>query len=127
MTWPQGWRPRRREWTSTYTTPVQHNNPMEPHAAIAAWDDAGLTIWDSTQGPSADRDTIAATLGLPPEQVRVISPHVGGGFGSKGTTRPHAILAALAARESGPAGQGGAEQAADVHADRAPDADDPAA
>jgi xanthine dehydrogenase YagR molybdenum-binding subunit len=86
----------------TYTTPVQHNNPMEPHAAIAAWDDAGaLTIWDSTQGPSADRDTIAATLGLPPEQVRVISPHVGGGFGSKGTTRPHAILAALAAREVG--------------------------
>jgi xanthine dehydrogenase YagR molybdenum-binding subunit len=86
----------------TYTTPVQHNNPMEPHAAIAAWDDAGaLTVWDSTQGPAADRDTIAATLGLPPQQVRVISPHVGGGFGSKGTTRPHAILAALAAREVG--------------------------
>ena len=86
----------------TYTTPVQHNNPMEPHAAIAAWDDAGaLTVWDSTQGPSADRDTIAATLDVPPEQVRVISPHVGGGFGSKGTTRPHAILAALAARETG--------------------------
>jgi xanthine dehydrogenase YagR molybdenum-binding subunit len=84
----------------TYTTPVQHNNPMEPHAAIAAWDEEGaLTVWDSTQGPTADRDTIAAVLGLPPEQVRVISPHVGGGFGSKGTTRPHAILAALAARE----------------------------
>ena len=86
----------------TYTTPAMHNNPMEPHAAIAAWDPAGvLTIYDSTQGPSADRDTIAAALGLPPEQVRVISPHVGGGFGSKGTTRPHAILAALAAREVG--------------------------
>ena len=40
-------------------------------------------------------------LGLPPEQVRVISPHVGGGFGSKGTTRPHAILAAIAARAVG--------------------------
>jgi xanthine dehydrogenase YagR molybdenum-binding subunit len=86
----------------TYTTPVQHNNAMEPHAAIAAWDEAGaLTVWDSTQGPAADRDTIAAVLGLPPERVRVISPHVGGGFGSKGTTRPHAILAALAAREVG--------------------------
>jgi len=86
----------------TYTTPVQHNNPMEPHAAIAAWDEAGaLTVWDSTQGPTADRDTIAAVLDLPPERVRVISPHVGGGFGSKGTTRPHAILAALAAREVG--------------------------
>ena len=82
-----------------YTTPVQHNNPMEPHAALAAWGpDGRLTVHDSTQGPSADRDTIAQVLGLPPERVRVIAPHVGGGFGSKGTTRPHAILAALAAR-----------------------------
>ena len=86
---------------ATYTTPATHNNPMEPHAAMAVWDCAGaLTIYDSTQGPSADRDTIAAALGLPPERVRVISPHVGGGFGSKGTTRPHAIVAALAARAS---------------------------
>jgi xanthine dehydrogenase YagR molybdenum-binding subunit len=83
----------------TYTTPVQHNNPMEPHAAMAAWDaDGGLTVWDTTQAPSGDRDMIASVLGLPAEQVRVISPHVGGGFGSKGATRPHAILAALAAR-----------------------------
>jgi xanthine dehydrogenase YagR molybdenum-binding subunit len=86
----------------TYTTPVQHNNPMEPHAAIASWDDAGvLTVYDSTQGPSADRDTIAAVLGLEPGRVRVVSPHVGGGFGSKGTTRPSAILAAMAARAVG--------------------------
>jgi len=86
----------------TYTTPAMHNNPMEPHAAMAVWDsDGALTVYDSTQGPSADRDTIAAALGLPPERVRVVSPHVGGGFGSKGTTRPHAILAALAARAVG--------------------------
>jgi xanthine dehydrogenase YagR molybdenum-binding subunit len=91
----------------TYSTPVQHNNPMEPHAAIASWDTAAnhgggvLTVYDSTQGPAADRDTIAAVLGLDPGQVRVVSPHVGGGFGSKGTTRPHAILAAVAARAVG--------------------------
>jgi xanthine dehydrogenase YagR molybdenum-binding subunit len=86
----------------TYTTPAQHNNPMEPHAALASWDAGGnLTVYDSTQGPSADRDTIARVLGLAPARVRVISPHVGGGFGSKGTTRPHAILAALAARAAG--------------------------
>ncbi|HEX9042129.1 MAG TPA: xanthine dehydrogenase family protein molybdopterin-binding subunit [Trebonia sp.] len=86
----------------TYTTPVQHNNAMEPHAAIASWDEAGvLTVYDTTQGPSADRDTIADVLGLAAGQVRVISPHVGGGFGSKGTTRPHAILAAVAARAAG--------------------------
>jgi xanthine dehydrogenase YagR molybdenum-binding subunit len=87
---------------ATYTTPVQHNNPMEPHAAIASWDSAGmLTVYDSTQGPSADRDTIAAVLGLDPGRVRVVSPHVGGGFGSKGTTRPPAIMAAIAARAVG--------------------------
>jgi xanthine dehydrogenase YagR molybdenum-binding subunit len=87
---------------ATYTTPVQHNNPIEPHASLAVWDDdGGLTVYDSTQGASADRDTIAAVLGLPAERVRVIAPHVGGGFGSKGTTRPPAILAALAARAVG--------------------------
>jgi xanthine dehydrogenase YagR molybdenum-binding subunit len=88
--------------SATYTTPVQHNNPMEPHAAMAAWgDDGSLTVWDTTQGPTADKDMIASVLGLPPERVRVISQHVGGGFGAKGTTRPHAILAALAARATG--------------------------
>ncbi|MER6951272.1 xanthine dehydrogenase family protein molybdopterin-binding subunit [Nonomuraea sp. NPDC000554] len=86
----------------TYTTPVLHNNPMEPHAALAVWfEDGGLTVFDSTQGVSADRDTIARTLGLAPEQVRVVARHVGGGFGAKGTTRPHAILAALCARAVG--------------------------
>jgi xanthine dehydrogenase YagR molybdenum-binding subunit len=87
---------------ATYTTPTQHNNPMEPHAAMAVWDaGGGLTVYDSTQGPSADRNTIAKALGLPRDRVRVISRHVGGGFGSKGTTRPHAVLAALAARAVG--------------------------
>jgi xanthine dehydrogenase YagR molybdenum-binding subunit len=75
---------------------------MEPHAALAVWaDDGDLTVYDSTQGASADRDAIATVLGLPPVRVRVISPHVGGGFGSKGTTRPNAILAALAAKAVG--------------------------
>jgi xanthine dehydrogenase YagR molybdenum-binding subunit len=86
----------------TYTTPALHNNPMEPHAAVAVWEaDGALTIYDSTQGPSSDRDTIAETLGLAPGRVRVISHHVGGGFGSKGTTRAHAIVVALAARAVG--------------------------
>jgi xanthine dehydrogenase YagR molybdenum-binding subunit len=83
----------------TYTTPPEHNNPMEPHAAVALWDSSGaLTIYNSTQGASTDAAMIAATLGLPQDRVRVVAPHVGGGFGSKGTTRPHAIVAALAAR-----------------------------
>jgi xanthine dehydrogenase YagR molybdenum-binding subunit len=86
----------------TYTTPVLHNNPMEPHAAVALWDAEGrLLIYDSTQGPTPDRDTIARVLGLPAARVHVVSRHVGGGFGSKGSTRPHAVLAAVAARAVG--------------------------
>ncbi|HEX2104699.1 MAG TPA: xanthine dehydrogenase family protein molybdopterin-binding subunit [Solirubrobacteraceae bacterium] len=82
----------------TYTTPAEHNNPLEPHATLAVWRDGGLTLYDSTQGAPRARDTIAAVFDLPPERVRVISPHVGGGFGSKGTPRPTAIAAALAAK-----------------------------
>jgi xanthine dehydrogenase YagR molybdenum-binding subunit len=86
----------------TYETPSFHNNPMEPHASLAVWDgDGNLTVYDSTQGSSSTRTAIAKALGLPRETVRVVSPHVGGGFGSKGTVRPQAILAALAARAVG--------------------------
>jgi xanthine dehydrogenase YagR molybdenum-binding subunit len=85
----------------TYTTPVMHNNPMEPHATIAMWTGDDLTVYESSQGASASRDIVAQTLGLPPEQVRVVARHVGGGFGSKGTPRPNVILAAIAARAAG--------------------------
>ena len=81
-----------------YTTPAFHNNPMEPHATIAIWEAGDLTLHDSSQGAPMARDTVAQVFGLPPERVRIISPHVGGGFGSKGTPRPNAILAALAAK-----------------------------
>jgi xanthine dehydrogenase YagR molybdenum-binding subunit len=83
---------------ATYTTPAQHNNPMEPHATVAAWHDGDLTLYESTQGAPTARNAIAKVLGLPPERVRVISPHVGGGFGAKGMPKPTAIVAALAAR-----------------------------
>ncbi|ACZ86664.1 xanthine dehydrogenase family protein molybdopterin-binding subunit [Streptosporangium roseum] len=86
---------------AVYSTPAEHQNPMEPHATIAAWDGDGLTLHDSTQGASAVRDTVAALFGMPPANVRVISPHVGGGFGSKGTPHPHLVLAALAAKQVG--------------------------
>ena len=85
----------------TYTTAATHNNPMEPHAAIAEWQDGQLVMHDSTQGPSVARDTLAGVFGVPAERVRIISPHVGGGFGSKGTPRPQAVLAAIAAQATG--------------------------
>jgi xanthine dehydrogenase YagR molybdenum-binding subunit len=81
-----------------YTTPMEHHNPLEPHATVAHWHGDRLTLYDSTQNVFGVRDTVAKTLGMPEENVRVVSPFVGGGFGSKGSTWSHVILAALAAR-----------------------------
>src|SRR5699024_7775164 len=83
---------------AVYTTPLEHNNPMEPHTTVARWDDDELTLWLSTQGAHPARDMIAPILGLGPEQIRIISPHVGGGFGSKGMPHADLMLTALAAR-----------------------------
>jgi len=83
------------EW---YTTPAEHNNAMEPHATVALWDAGGLTLYDSTQGAYRAAQPIAEAFGLDPKRVRVLSEHVGGGFGSKGTPRPHVVLAAMAAK-----------------------------
>ncbi|MFE9581475.1 xanthine dehydrogenase family protein molybdopterin-binding subunit [Nocardia sp. NPDC006044] len=89
----------------TYTTPIEHNNPMEPHACIAIWHPEGanpaVTLYDSTQGVHTVRKTLAPLFGLEPGQLRVIAPHVGGGFGSKGAPHAHNVLALLAARRSG--------------------------
>ncbi|HEX4329404.1 MAG TPA: xanthine dehydrogenase family protein molybdopterin-binding subunit, partial [Burkholderiales bacterium] len=81
-----------------YGTPMQTHNAMEPHATLAVWQGDQLTIHDSTQGISGARKTVAKTLGIEPGQVRVISPFVGGGFGSKGSVWSHVLLAAMAAR-----------------------------
>jgi aerobic carbon-monoxide dehydrogenase large subunit len=71
--------------------------PLEPRAVAAqAGDDGRLTVWLSTQTPHQDRDGIAMTLGLAPEQVRVIAPDVGGGFGGKGLDVEDVLLAWLA-------------------------------
>jgi xanthine dehydrogenase YagR molybdenum-binding subunit len=85
----------------TYTTAMYHNNPLEPHATTAVWDGSGrghLTLWDSTQGVHPARATVRKVLGLDEEQVRVVCPYVGGGFGSKGTPHVNVVLAAMAAR-----------------------------
>jgi xanthine dehydrogenase YagR molybdenum-binding subunit len=83
---------------ATYTTPMCHHNPMEPHTGIAIWKDNQLTLYCSTQGVHMTRSLVARALGLDPKRVRVISPHVGGGFGSKVYPTAYAILAAMAAQ-----------------------------
>ncbi len=86
---------------ATYTTPVEHHNPMEPHATIAAWDGDRLTVWTSTQGIGGAQTTLSALFGIDKANVRVLCPFVGGGFGSKGSTWPPATLAAMAAKVVG--------------------------
>jgi xanthine dehydrogenase YagR molybdenum-binding subunit len=85
----------------TYTTPVEHHNPMEPHATIALWDGDRLTVYSATQGIDASQKALATIFGLKADQVRVICPFVGGGFGCKGVTWPHVALTAMAARQLG--------------------------
>jgi xanthine dehydrogenase YagR molybdenum-binding subunit len=83
---------------ATYTTPIEHHNPMEPHATIARWDGDRLTVWTATQGISGAQQSLAALFGIDSSNVRVICPYLGGGFGCKGNTWPPAVLAAMAAR-----------------------------
>jgi xanthine dehydrogenase YagR molybdenum-binding subunit len=83
---------------NTYITPLQNHNPMEPHATLAWWDGDKLTVYDSTQYITGDRATLANTFSLPPDNVHVMNPYVGGGFGSKGSTWSHVVLCAMAAR-----------------------------
>ena len=82
----------------TYTTPMEHHNPLEPHGTVAEWDGDTLTLHDSTQYVSGVRETVAKTFGIDEGKVRVISPYVGGGFGTKGSVWSHVALAAMAAK-----------------------------
>ena len=83
---------------AVYATPMEHHNPMEPHATVARWDGDRLTLYDATQYVSGVKETVAKTLGIAADNVRVIDPYVGGGFGCKGSTWSHVVLAAMAAR-----------------------------
>ncbi|NIJ11313.1 xanthine dehydrogenase YagR molybdenum-binding subunit [Saccharomonospora amisosensis] len=85
---------------ATYTTAMYYNNPMEPHATVAWWDNDGLTVYDPTQGVHAMRQVLRSVLGLEEQRIRVIARYVGGGFGSKGTAHAHIILTVLAAKRT---------------------------
>jgi xanthine dehydrogenase YagR molybdenum-binding subunit len=85
----------------TYVMPRENHNPIEMHATIAAWDGDRLILWDKTQWVHNVSDEIAAVFGIPAQNIRVVSPFVGGAFGSGLRTWPHVTLAALGARVTG--------------------------
>ena len=86
-----------------YTTPMEHNNPLEPHSCTTLWEDERedgprLRVHDSTQGAHGVATTLARLFGLPKADIRVVAPYVGGGFGSKGLPHAHNVLGVLAAQ-----------------------------
>ena len=85
----------------TYIIPRENHNPIEMHVTIAAWDGDRLILWDKTQWVHNVADEIAAVFGIAAENIRVISPFIGGAFGSGLRTWPHVTLAALGARVAG--------------------------
>ena len=84
---------------AAYTTPSQNSAAMEPHASIAQWDGDKLTLHGSYQMLKYNRNEMADSLGIKPENVRIVAPYVGGGFGSKLGLAPEAVAAAIAAKE----------------------------
>src|SRR5205814_7861399 len=86
---------------ATYSTPVEHHNPVEPSASIAVWQGDELTLFETTQWVAGARKTVAGTLGMPEEKIHIVSPFIGGAFGCKGFVWPHSILSAMAARKVG--------------------------
>ena len=83
---------------ASYTTPDQAHAMMEPHASIAAWQGDKVTVWTANQMIAWGQGDLAKTLGIPKENVRLVSPYIGGGFGGKLFVRAEALLAALGAR-----------------------------
>jgi xanthine dehydrogenase YagR molybdenum-binding subunit len=84
---------------NTYSIARNYHNPMEIPATIASWDGDRLTVWDKVQGVSLAQQAYSTAFNIPTDSVRVISPFVGGAFGSAGETWPHQLLAADAARQ----------------------------
>ncbi|HEY8560039.1 MAG TPA: xanthine dehydrogenase family protein molybdopterin-binding subunit [Pyrinomonadaceae bacterium] len=82
-----------------YNTPIEHHQPMAPHATLAVWEaDDKLTIYNESQVVNGVQGAVAGVFGLKPENVRVVTPHIGGGFGSKGGAWGHVVVAAIAAK-----------------------------
>ncbi|HEY3020550.1 MAG TPA: molybdopterin cofactor-binding domain-containing protein, partial [Solirubrobacteraceae bacterium] len=81
----------------TFHFPRVQHYAMEPNAALAAWDETGgLTVWASTQNPYSVRVELAKMFDAPLSRIRIVVPHLGGGFGSKTYAKLEPLAAALA-------------------------------
>jgi CO/xanthine dehydrogenase Mo-binding subunit len=85
-----------------FRTPSAAHAPMEPHAALAEWEDGRLTVWSGTQTPFNTRADLAGVFGIPEEDIRIVAPPMGGSFGAKTFVRLEALVAALARKAGAP-------------------------
>ncbi len=84
-----------------YSTPTQHHNPIELFTTICAWNGDRLTVWESSQNVWGFKNGLSEQLGIPVENIRVVSPFVGGAFGSRGSLTQRTAIVALAAKRLG--------------------------
>jgi CO/xanthine dehydrogenase Mo-binding subunit len=85
-----------------FRTPSAAHAPMEPHAAVAEWQDGRLTLWTGTQTPFNLRADLAVAFGMAEEDIRIVGSPMGGSFGAKTFVRHEAPLAALAHKAGRP-------------------------
>jgi xanthine dehydrogenase YagR molybdenum-binding subunit len=85
----------------TYVTPTEVHNPIELHATVAAWEGDRVTLYETSQAVVNHREVVYQMLGVPKENVRVVSHFLGSGFGGKLWPWTHSLIAAGVAREVG--------------------------
>jgi xanthine dehydrogenase YagR molybdenum-binding subunit len=81
-----------------YETPIEHHHPMETHSTVAVWEGEKVTLYNGSQIVNGAQAAAASTLGIETEKVRIVTPFIGGGFGSKGGQWANLVLTAIAAR-----------------------------
>ena len=85
-----------------FRTPGHSPSPLEPRAVLASWEGEQLTVWKCTRGVHQDRAALASALEIDPENIRVVGPPLGAGYGAKDETRLAALAAVLAQRSGRP-------------------------
>jgi len=98
----EGFEQADRVFEMSFSTPAHSPAPLEPRAAVAAWEDGSLTVWKTSRGVHADRLSLASALGIERDKVRVVGATLGAGFGGKDESRLSVIAAELARRADRP-------------------------
>lgn len=97
----RGMREAEAKVEETYTTPIEHHHPMELHSAIVSWENNKVKMYASQQILAQAKKSVADTFMIPESNVQIITPYVGGGFGSKLNIFKHVTMATMASKMLG--------------------------